>query len=126
MLGVANPVGVGQTINYAGDRVYGYSGLLSVGPSAVDLLKFETGSELIVAEFQFFASSNDSEVYKFQVEIDGQIIAQFHSEGRGSSDREHGVPIPVVIAPFTKVKAIGTSSGGTKTVTCLMTGKIVG
>jgi hypothetical protein len=128
--GAGNPVGgtvgIGTSINYVGDRVYGYSGLLTVAGTPINVLKFETGSELIQSTFQFFAADNNSEVYTFQVEINGQIVTQFNSEGRGSSDREHGSIIPIIIPPFTTVKAIATAtSGASQQVTCTMIGKIV-
>ena len=124
MLGAANPVGIGDTLNYIGSRVYGYSGTLDVN-GGQDMLKFETGSELIVAIVQCFNTDNDATVIDWEIFINSQQISGYFSEGRGSAEREHGNQVPIVIPPFTKVIVKGTSSGSINGA-AIITGEIVG
>jgi len=127
MLGSSNPVGIGTGINYIGNRVYGYSGIVAVQTSDTDLLTFTTGSELIIATAQFFNTENSAELIKWQVSFDSQTVLQYHSEGRGSAEREHGNPIPLVIAPHSKVVVFGECQGSSPIGGCaLITGEIVG
>jgi hypothetical protein len=133
MLGGGNPVsssspsGIGTSINYIGNRVFGYSGIVAVQTSDTNLLKFTTGSNLLIATVQCFNTENSAELIKWQISFDSQIVSQYHSEGRGSAEREHGNQIPLVIAPYTEVKIFGECQGGSPIGGCaLFTGKIVG
>jgi len=125
-VGSSNPSGVSTNINYVGDRVYGYSGIVAVQTSDTNLLKFETGSELIIAIVQCFNTENSAELIKWQISLDSQIISQYHSEGRGSAEREHGNQIPVIIPPYTSVAVFGECQGGSPIGgVALLTGKMV-
>tara|TARA_Y100001938_G_scaffold105430_1_gene143951 strand:+ start:225 stop:599 length:375 start_codon:yes stop_codon:yes gene_type:complete len=124
MLGAANPVGIGDTLNYIGNRVYGYSGVLDTN-AGQEMLKFETGSELIVAIVQCFNTQNNSTIIDWEIFINSQQISGYSSEGRGSAEREHGTQVPIVIPPFTKVIVKGTSSSSINGA-AIITGKIVG
>ena len=124
-VGGTNPTGIGQTLNYVGNRVFAYSGLLTMTTSGTVCLSFTTGNEIIVAKAQCFNAENDSTVIKWTTALNDQIVSQYHSEGRGSADREHGVLIPLVISPFTKVEVQGDCASGTKLGTVLFTGKVL-
>ena len=69
----SNPAGTGTSINYVGDFVYGYSGSMTVDDTETTMLEFTTGSELIVAEFNFTAMErqaiNCSEQYMLMVKV---------------------------------------------------------
>jgi hypothetical protein len=126
-VGGSNPSGIGTSINYVGNRVYGYSGIIQVQTSDTDLLKFTTGSELIIATVQCFNTENSAELIKWQISFDSQVVSQYFSEGRGSAEREHGNQIPLVIAPNTNVVIFGECQGSSPIGGCaLFTGKIVG
>jgi hypothetical protein len=125
--GAGNPVGgtagIGTTINYVVDRIYGYSGVIDTNGGAT-MLQFETGSELIDAIVQTFNTDNDATVIDWEIFFNSQQISGYFSEGRGSAEREHGNQIPLVIPPYTRVLIKGTSSGSVNGCT-LLTGKIV-
>ena len=125
--GAGNPVGgtagIGTTINYVVNRVYGYSGVIDTN-GGTNMLQFETGSELIDAIVQCFNTDNDATVIDWEIFFNSQQISGYFSEGRGSAEREHGNQVPLVIPPYTKVLIKGTSSGSVSGA-AILTGKIV-
>jgi hypothetical protein len=123
-VGGTNPAGIGQTLNYVGDRVFAYSGLVSIATDTV-CLSFTTGNEIIVAKVQCFNAENDSTVIKWTTAFNNQIVSQYHSEGRGSADREHGVIVPLIISPFTKIEIRGANASSAKDGMALFTGRIL-
>ena len=126
--GAGNPVGgtagIGTTINYVLNRIYGYSGVIDAETSGTTYLQFETGSELIDAIVQCFNTENDATVIDWEIFFNSQQISGYFSEGRGSGEKEHGNQIPLVIPPYTKVLIKGTGSSAVGGC-ALLTGTIV-
>lgn len=120
--GGGNPAGIGNTINYLGDFVYGYSGMLAISDgNDATLLNFTTGSEVIKCKIQFTFDYDLLENGKFfgvEIKMDSQTVMKPRAEQRISGSG-HGTEltdsIDFIIPPFTSVQVIGqTDDGGTE------------
>ena len=120
----SNPAGTSSNINYVRDFVYAYSGAMTVDDTESTMLEFTTGSELIVAEFNFTAMERTGDQLFGTIYVDGQKIATSWS-GLSTNNNEPSYPITVIIPPFTHIKATGdniTAAGRLFAVT--MTGRM--
>ena len=132
LIGISNPVGVGASLNYLGDRVYAYSGTFASLNSATTMLEFTTGSESIKgqlvcnAAIDFSTGNIDSGVTTgFKVSIDGQVVSLMKTDS-GAEDMPSNSVQELILAPFTTVKVERIASGGNATFlnTATFTGRI--
>ena len=100
--GGANPSGTGSSLNYIGNRVYAYSGAVSVNNIETTLLEFSTGSEAITMNLQFSDISGPDN-YDHFIYLNSEVIFIYRSEG-GANRTEPDNLIPLVIPPYTRVK----------------------
>jgi|AP17_2_1055511.scaffolds.fasta_scaffold36394_2 hypothetical protein len=113
----------GLNLNYIGNRVYAFSGAVSVNNNETTLLEFTTGSKSIFMNAQFSDISGPDN-YDHFVYINGENIFIYRSEG-GANRTEPDNLIPLVIAPYTTVKFTAQNASDTSALDqfCLVTGK---
>jgi hypothetical protein len=120
----SNPAGTGSSINYVGNFVYGYSGVMGIDDTETTMLEFTTGSEIIVAEFNFTAIERTGDQLFGTIYVDSQKIAVSWS-GLSTNNNEPSYPIKVVIPPFTRVKATGDNiTAAAREFAVTMTGEL--
>jgi len=120
----SNPSGTSTNINYVGDFVYAYSGSLSIDATESTMLEFTTGSELIIAEFQFTTMERTGDQLFGTLYLDGQAISTSWS-GLSTSNNEPDYPIKVIIPPYTHVRATGDNiTAAARAFAVLMTGRM--
>ena len=127
-VGGSNPAGTGSSINFIGNHVYAYSGVIGSTGSTANLLDFTTGSEYIYVKTCLFAIASDTSSgvdYRFEVLINSEIISkQFltnpHS-GRMPSDSDN---MYLIIPPFSRFQARAASSSGDKDYTVTVVGRV--
>ena len=126
-VGSSNPTGIGTQINYIGDLVYGYSGIIPVTDSEKTLLQFTTGSSLLKVKAQFFyaTSSLANNNFTYRIKIDGQEIAIYTVNGSGTYTSPNNL-IEFIIAPNSKVEltAENTEDASTVNQSVVLTGVI--
>jgi hypothetical protein len=101
-----NPAGTGNTLNYIGNYAFAYSGLVSVGSTAITVLRFETGTQLLVAKYVLNYASNlaHGEDYLWQVKMNDEIVMQTVIEGAKVTTPPRWMPL--IIPPFTKMEFV--------------------
>jgi hypothetical protein len=127
----SNPTGIGNTLNYVGNLVYGYSGMLALSSgNDATLLKFTTGSELIKCEIQFTFDYDLLENGKFfgiEILMDGQTVLKPRAEQRISGSG-HGTDlvstVDLIIPPHTKIEIIGQTDDGGTECGCVLIGRM--
>ena len=121
---VSSPVNTGATLNYVGNRVYAYSGLVAGSSSSYQTaLSFETGSELILAKFQYADSTAAGDTRSLKLVMNSQTVYEnvYDTSPLQYSDGT----IHLIIPSFTKFTAsfkIGTT---TENATMQLTGVIL-
>jgi len=80
-VGGSNPSGIGTSINYVGNHAYANSGVIQVNTTEQTHLKFDTGAEYLVGEFELqgavnLADINDGVVVAFIITMNGEVVAQ--------------------------------------------------
>jgi hypothetical protein len=110
--GGANPAGTGTSLNYIGKHAYAFSGLFVCSSNAQTVLKFTTGAEYLVGEFQVNAGYDDDNATEAatattgQIKLDGQGIGIIGCGGATPDRRPSSVQQKVILAPFTSVECI--------------------
>ena len=105
--GGANPAGIGNTLNYIGNHVYGYSGAIALDGTTNEntYMKFTTGTSYVVGTVQFNnldeGAGTDDMIYK--VYFDEQVI-QSYRVGSANIYTSPDNTIPILIPPYTTVK----------------------
>ena len=124
--GGANPSGTGSSLNYIGNRVYAYSGAVSVNNIETTLLEFSTGSEAITMNLQFSDISGPDN-YDHFIYLNSEVIFIYRSEG-GANRTEPDNLIPLIIAPYSLVKCTAQNASDTSALNqfCMATGEIYG
>ena len=70
----SNPAGTGTGINFIGNHAFSYSGTVAVTNVEKNMLKFATGNEYLVAEFNMACDSGSGDDFDFIIRINGEII----------------------------------------------------
>ena len=98
-----NPSGTGGSLNYIGEHVYGYSGIISITNVEQSLMEFTTsGSAYIVAKVQFSYANAAGDDYLYKIYLDNQII-QSYVNAAGTTQYGDDV-LNILIPPESKVK----------------------
>jgi hypothetical protein len=99
-----NPVGTGSGINYIGDHVYGYSGIVTdIRNTETTMMEFTTaGHSYIVAKVQFSYATAATDDYQYRIYLDDQVIQTYVN---GSGTNQNGDDVMNIIIPAgSKVK----------------------
>jgi len=101
----ASVVVPGLSLNYAGEWAFAYSGEVGVANIELSLLEFTTGAGIIVGEMQVGSKNAENEDYEMKIYFNDLIIFAntFHQQGTSYVDIPSAVPL--IIPPFTLVKA---------------------
>ena len=128
--GAGNPVGGSFTgpataLEYTEDRVYGYSGVLTLDAVAFqDFFNFTTGSHTIVCDIHFTGDYDELGANNIttQISMNGNVIV-FNQAERNNNPNIW--PITLVIPPYTQLQIEGMCQGATPDFTCLLTGTVL-
>jgi len=124
-VGGTNPSGTGGSINYVGDRVYGYSGQSTIGSGGAVMLSFTTGSDLIQAEVQFSWGSSSNYDVTPEITMDGQTIWQQYIQAAQLDFPQDLGRVRLIIPPYTKVTIEQVASANVTLCSATMTGRII-
>jgi len=104
--------GAGLDLNYVGDRVYGYSGLITCtnGGDGTQLSTM-SGSKTIVGQYQFNVDIVDMDSGKelgFTIKFNGVEVvnAVTYTNAAVANPNVMNQPIPLVIPPYTQIDII--------------------
>ena len=105
--GGSNPSGTSTSINYIRNRVFGYSGRISVANSETTLMDFTTGSELIVAKIQFFYAVDliQTPNFAYTVKINSEIISKYVVNGSSTYTSANN-PVILVLSPYSHIELL--------------------
>jgi len=111
----ASTASTGPTLRYIGEWAYAFSGLISVDNNETTLLEFINGSNIFSGELQFFYASSSTDAYNYIVYFNNLEVVHYRVFGSTDTNGEHQLPasIPILIPPFTVVKATSTNIGST-------------
>jgi hypothetical protein len=116
-VGGSNPAGIGTSINYIGNHVYGYSGTVTLGDGAtVTCLDFTSGSSnYIIAKVQAGFTSRSNDDTNFVVKIDGQLVCSSLFNNTFSDSPVTIGAMEIIIPPSSRVqlqaiKIVGTNN----------------
>ena len=101
----ASTASTGLGIRYIGEYCYAYSGQVNVTNVELSLLEFTTGSGLIVGEMQVGSNNAENEDYEMKVYFNDLIIFSNTFHQQGATYVDIAPAIPIIIPPFTLVKA---------------------
>jgi len=100
--------GIGLGLNYIGDRVYAYSGIIVFNNSAAaTLLEFTTGSEYIVCNAQYTVMDDGEQINEDDVRVVIKLneVKAFVNIDSGSPNRVQTAWPELVLPPYTKLQA---------------------
>jgi hypothetical protein len=122
--GPQNTASVGKELNIIGEHAYAYN-VQIVNNETVNLFEFTTGGYYLVGSVQGGRNMKSSGEGQFYIDLNE--INAFYSkwdDGSGSTLVIPMVsPLPIVIAPYTKVK-IYVETNASDTISLVLTGKI--
>jgi len=125
-----SPASTGGGINYIANRVYGYSGSVSLTAEIKDMLVFSTGSELIEAQINFSNTTENlstGQTSGIIIKFNGEIILDCNWIFSSATNYQYSLqPIPLIIPPYTDVVIQCQSSDGNAIdFNALLTGRII-
>jgi len=101
----ASTASVGLGLNYASDRVFGYSGIVGVTNVEATLLEFTTGDGLIVGAVQpYYAQGSGGNNYLYKLYLNDIIVVAFAADGAVNPFGYGTTDVRIVVPPFTKFK----------------------
>jgi len=100
----ASVASVGLGINYVGDWVFGYSGIISVTNTETPLLEAVTGAGIIHAKVQpFYAQGSGGNNYLYRIYLNDEIVAAYAADG-ATDPALRGGNTKIILPPFTLFK----------------------
>jgi hypothetical protein len=119
--------GTGKSLNYVGNHVFAYSGIITSVSSTAPLLDFTTGGEYIdaIVLFQLASEPASGVTFWFDIEMDGQVvnrqILMEPYQGRQPSDSDN---LHMIIPPFTRVTCTGYAGAGDEQFCVIIKGRL--
>jgi len=112
ILGVTNSfTGPAETLEVVGNFAYAASGVVAVGSAGSlvesDLVNFQTGNFLLEAAFQFHYGESSTEDFQYKIYFNDQVVVQYVVGDRVGEQPDN--VIPMIIPPYTQVKATAAS-----------------
>jgi len=128
--GPQNTASVGENLNIIGNYAYCFTGNHSANTTAVEAMKFTTGSFIFEGILQVNLAINNANntatAHTFaQVEFNGTIISHIVA-GRDPLDTRTSNQQPLVIPPYTEVvvKLYSSENEAARYMTATLTGRI--
>lgn len=123
--GSGGTAGTGQGLNHVGDRVFAYSGVIIVNNVVTTLLEFTTGSEYIVADFQFQYYDSAGDDAQYTIQLNGEVSTGYSITGGTQTSNSAGI-LRMILSPYTKVVCTARNSTDTSNHEQLvtMTGRV--
>jgi len=124
-----NPAGVGTSISYIGNHVYGYSGSVAVNGSETTMLLFNVaGGQYIIAKIQFNYIEPDSDNIQYRVYINDQVVQAFQSDANNLTHLFPDSILHILIEPDSTVKltAENITSSSTRAQIASLVGRVYG
>jgi len=113
-----------QGLTVIGDYAYAYSGVLGIDTTETTMLEFTTGSEIIVAEFNFTVTERTGDQLFGNIYMNGLKLATSWS-GLSTNNGEPSYPIKLIIPPLTTIKVTGDNiTAATREFAVTMIGKV--
>jgi hypothetical protein len=100
----SNPTGVGQGLNYIGEHIYGFSGIVLVGDSEVALIDTTMGSGYSVLHLDFGTGSVSSRDMLWIVYLDEQEVYSYVSSGTNQAGANPQNHIQILVPGYSKFK----------------------
>jgi hypothetical protein len=130
VVGGGAPAGVGSSINYIGNHVYGASGVVSSdGTNELTLLEFNTASQsYIISKVQYAMSTTADVDFICRLYFDNQIVMQLNQRAGSSTNNTEINPsvIDIMLPPETKVKVTMQSGSGGRDFSSVIVGEVYG
>jgi len=115
---------IGKTLNYIGDRVYGYSGALATGGSGspdVTALKFTTGNHIIYCTVSQCDDGGGSADKLMTINLNGSTIWKARYTDNATNISEQ--PLPLVLPPYTEVEVL-IGSASAENMSVMLVGRV--
>jgi hypothetical protein len=124
----ASVASTGKGIRYIGNWAYGYSGVQPAITSGTgtDFLSFTSGSGIIVATIQCYNTVTESEIINWEIVLNGEIVIEYHQEGRASIPINSQEGNAVIIPPITFVIVRGRTVGAETSGAAVLNGRVYG
>jgi len=123
----SNPAGTGSNLNYIGNHVYLYSGVVNVNNSETTLFDCSNGSnQYITAKLQIFHGTSSNEDFTYKIKLNSEVILQYTANQASTAPYLSDEPIVLLIPPNSRVIATGIndSSGTDRAHTATLTGRV--
>tara|TARA_Y100000310_G_scaffold259178_1_gene267800 strand:- start:35 stop:436 length:402 start_codon:yes stop_codon:yes gene_type:complete len=102
--------GPSNSLVTVGDHAYAFSGVVEVTNANEQILGFTTGKEYLVCKLQVSNGTGSNDDIQYTVKMNDSIVCQFVSFN--SSYWEGGLPMHLVIPPYTTVAVHGDNLTG--------------
>ena len=103
--GSSNPSGVGTSLNYIGNHVYGNSGKVDVAAAEIALIDATTANNsYIVAKIQLGCLVATSDDYGLRIKIDGENVMAVRMSNIGQNYLYGDYPFHLLIPPSSRIE----------------------
>ena len=80
--------GPSLSLNYIGNRVYAYSGSVTVNATDKDLLSFNTGADGLLIQIEWGTDGVDAQTTRFQMTLNNNVVLYKRVGTAGSDNRD--------------------------------------
>ena len=126
-VGGSNPSGIGKGLNYIGNHVYGYSGVIAVGQPEVALIDTEImGTGYTILTCNFGTSSISSRSMQWNIYIDEQKVFSYVTESHQANapvNPQNEITILVPGYAKFKIATVNLDDANTESQSVLVTGR---
>jgi len=105
----SNPAGTGSSLNFIGDHVYGFSGIVanaSSGTADSVCFDFTTGAEYIDTRVSVMSDEVGTAALYARIEMNGEAVFRQNIDSASSGGFQYDNPFYMIIPPFTHFKLL--------------------
>lgn len=122
----SNPTGTGGGLNYLGNHVYLYSGVIGVNGNETTLVNADVAlNQYIRCKLQIFNSSVSNDTMTYKVKINDEVVMQFTLSQVSTNLYTSDEPIDFIIAGGSNLTITAQSAGvSARDHTASVTGRV--
>jgi len=116
----------GLSLNYVGNHVYAYSGVVACTSAGTVLLTFRSPeSGYLVCELLLNYAVDQTDDFTYSIAMNGSIVQQWQNTGGMTPNQPQNV-VPLIIPPGTEIVVTATSASSTRDQAASITGTLYG
>jgi len=126
IVGVGNSfTGTAQSLEIAGNWIYGYSGIIAINNTETNMIDYLTGNFIAVLRVQFNYAVVSGDDFTYRVRLSETIVQEYETDAATGNSGQPQYPLHIIVPAYTNIKCTAQNAGAaSRNQICGVTGRI--